>query len=538
MKKYWLALLVLVTLARCAQQVAPTGGEKDTVPPKLVLSTPENKALNFKGKSIELLFDEYVILDNIQQKLTITPEAENPYTVKNKGKLIQLNFKNDFNDSTTYTFNFGDAIRDFSERNPAQNLKLVFSTGATIDSARLYGRVTDLQTNLPVFDAMVGLYLPKDTLNPEKQKPYYFSRTDSSGFYAIENIQSSQRYRLIAISDKNRNQLYNAREERIAFLDSAISVNADSSLYDLKLFASDVTPPRIQRTIPKVNSYAVVFSKSMDSIRVQFGRGDSLPYILETSTQLKFFNVGTSADTTVARLTGTDSLGQALEVEQKIAFLPQRGKERQRDPFALKTTPDRNQPLARDVRYTFSFSKPIGTLQPERIQLISDSTSRQSLSNITWQWNRYRNEINVQARATARDTIRWDIPKGAVISVEGDTLPATLIKHPVMKDDDYGIIRGSVRADSATAYIVELLDKEYKVRQTTYTSPYTFTRIPPGEYYLRLIVDRNRNRRWDTGVFNKSQQPEPIIYFPDPIMVKSNFEYEDLNFTVPSKTSD
>lgn len=538
MKKYWLALVVLITLARCAQQVAPTGGEKDVIPPKLVQSTPENKALNFKGKTIELLFDEYVILDNIQQKLTITPEADNPYTTKNKGKLIQLNFKNDFNDSTTYTFNFGDAIKDFSERNPAQNLKLVFSTGATIDSARIYGRVTDLQTNLPVFDAMVGLYLPKDTLNPEKQKPYYFSRTDSSGFYAIENIQSSQKYRLIAIADKNRNQLYNPKEERIAFLDSAISVNADSSLYDLRLFASDVTPPRIQRTIPKVNSYAVVFNKSMDSVQVQFGRGDSLPYILENPTQLKFFNVGTSADTTVARITGTDSLGQALEIDQKIAFLPQRGKERQRDPFALKTTPDRNQPLARDFRYTFSFSKPIGTLEPGSIQLISDSTSRQSLSNITWQWNRYRNEINVQARATARDTIRWDIPKGAVISVEGDTLPATLIKHPVMKDDDYGIIRGSVQADSATAFIVELLDKDFKVKQTTYTSPYTFTRIPPGVYYLRLIVDRNRNQRWDTGVFNKSQQPEPIIYYPDPITVKSNFEYEDVNLSVPSKTSD
>ncbi|GAB3182521.1 Ig-like domain-containing domain [Telluribacter humicola] len=538
MKKYWLALVVLITLARCAQQVAPTGGEKDVFPPKLVQTTPENKALNFQGKTIDLLFDEYVIVDNIQQKLTITPETENPYTVKNKGKLIQLNFKNSFKDSTTYTLNFGDAIKDFAERNPAQNLKLVFSTGSTIDSARIYGRVTDLQTGLPVFDAMVGLYLPKDTLTPEKQKPYYFSRTDSSGFYAIENIQSSQRYRLIAIADKNRNQLYNPKEERIAFLDSSINVNTDSTLYNLQLFASDVTVPRIQRTLPKVNSYTVVFNKNIDSVRVQFGRGDSLPYILESASQLKFFNVGTSADTTVALIAAIDSLGQPLEIEQKIAFLPQRGKERQRDPFALRTTPDRNQPLARDFRYTFSFSKPVGTFQPGSIQLISDSTSRQSLSNITWQWNRYRNEINVQARATARDTIRWDIPKGAVISVEGDTLPATLIKHPVLKEDDYGIIRGSVRADSATAFIVQLLDKEYKVRQTTYTSPYTFTRIPPGEYYLRLTVDRNRNRRWDTGVFNKSQQPEPIIYYPDPITVKSNFEYEDLNLTVPSITSD
>ncbi|HEV7348766.1 Ig-like domain-containing domain [Telluribacter sp.] len=538
MKKYWLALLILTTLTRCAQQVAPTGGEKDIIPPVLIETVPANKALNFKGKSITLLFDEYVIIDNIQQKLTITPEAENPYTVKTKGTSVQLNFKNEFKDSTTYTFNFGDAIKDFAERNPAQNLKLVFSTGPTIDSARVYGTVTDLQTNLPVFDALVGLYLPQDTLNPEKQKPYYFSRTDSSGYYAIENVQSSTPYRLIALDDKNRNQLYNPREERIAFLDSAITANADSSIYNLQLFSSDVSAPRIQRTIPKVNSYAVVFSKSMDSVRVQFVRGDSLPYVMETTSQLKFFNVGTPADTTLALIVGTDSLGQALEVEQKIAFLPQRGKERQRDPFNLTTIPARNQPLARDFRYTFTFTKPIGTLEAGSIQLISDSTSRQNLSDVSWQWNRFRNEINVQARATARDTIRWNIPKGAVISVEGDTLPAVVLKHPVLKDDDYGIIRGAVESDTTTAYIVELLDKEYKVRQTAYASPFTFTRIPPGEYYLRLIIDRNRNRRWDPGVFNRSQQPEPIRYYPEPIVVKSNFEYEDLNFSTSPNSSD
>jgi hypothetical protein len=478
-------------------------------------------------------------VDNMQQKLSITPEVENPYTVKTKGTTVLLNFKKEFQDSTTYTFNFGDAIKDFSERNPSQNLKLVFSTGPTIDSARIYGTVTDLQTNRPMFDAMVGLYLPKDTLNPEKEKPYYLSRTDSSGRFAIENIQSSTRYRLIAIHDKNRNQLYNPKDERIAFLDSAITVGTDSTVYTLQLFGSDVTPPRVQRTIPKVNSYTVVFNKSMDSLQVQFARGDSLPYLLESPTQLKFFQVGTVSDTIVARLIGTDSLGQVLDLEQKIAFLPQRGKERQRDPFTLTTTPTRNQPLSREFRYTLSFTKPVGTLLPDRILIGGDSTNRQLLSQSTSTWNRYRTELSLQARVPlARDSIRLVIPKGSIISVEGDTLPATTLRHPVLQEDDFGIIRGRVQADSATAYMVQLLDKEYRVKHTAYTTPFTFTRIVPGEYYLRLVVDRNRNRRWDTGIFKTGQQPESILYYPEPIVVKSNFEYEDLNFTIPSNTAD
>ncbi|GAB2802336.1 Ig-like domain-containing protein [Rhabdobacter roseus] len=537
MKKYWPLLLILLGFIRCAQQVAPTGGKKDSIPPQLLMTLPANKVLNYQGQSVELFFDEYVIVDNIQQKLIITPESENPYTFKQKGKSVLLNFKNKFNDSTTYTFNFGDAIRDFSERNPVQNLKLVFSTGPFIDSARIYGTIRDLKTNQPVFDALVGLYRINDTLNPEKQKPYYFSRTDSSGRYAIENIQSIP-YRLIALDDKNRNQLYNPKDERIAFRDSAILAGTDSISYNLGVYLSDVTVPRVQRTIPKVNNYTVVFNKGLDSLNVGFLRGDTLPYMLEGGNQVKFFWTEQAPDTTLAFIVGKDSLGQIIEENQKIAFLPQRGRERQRDPFTLRTTPDRNQVLDRAVRYTFTFNKPVASLNETQIQLVNDSTSRQSLKDLTWRWNAYRNELYVEARATAKDSIKWDLPKGAIISVEGDTLPQALIKHPVLREDDFGVIRGSIKADSGVAFFIELVDKDFKPIQTQYRSPFTFNRIPPGEYYLRVTVDRNRNRRWDTGIFKTGQQPEPIYYYPSSIVVKSNFEFSDQDFTIPSQTTD
>ena len=517
MKKYvFLVVCFLIMLAhlRCAQQVAPTGGKKDTIPPTLLESNPANKTRNFKGKEIELFFNEYVIVDNIQQKLIITPETDNPYTFKQQGTSIVLDFKKEFADSTTYTFNFGDGIKDFAERNPAQNLKLVFSTGPTIDSARVYGTVTDLRTNEPVFDALVGLYQLKDTINPEKQKPYYFSRTDSSGRFAIENVQVA-RYRLISTDDKNRNQLYNTKDERIAFLDSAIRVGADSVAYNLALYLSDATLPRVQRTTPKVNDYTVVFNKGVDSIDVKFQGNDSLDYLLESPTQLKFFKGSSTADTTLVTITALDTLGQALEQQQKIAFLTQRGKERQLDPLTFRTTPDRGQPLPRDFTYTFTFNKPIAKLDYEQIQLQNDSLTRKSLADFTWQWNRYRNQITVSGQATAKDSVKWIVPPGAIISIEGDSLPTASIKHPVLQEEDYGILRGNITADSATNYILELVNEEFKVVRTAYTSPFTFIRVPPGKYRLRVIVDKNNNRRWDSGNYNQGLQPEPIYYFPD-----------------------
>lgn len=541
MKKYLhyflFGLLAMLGLVRCAQQVAPTGGKKDTIAPTLIGSNPLNKSRNFHGKEIELFFDEYVIVDNIQQKLIITPEIENPYNFKQKGTSIALTFKKDFADSTTYTFNFGDGIKDFAERNPSQNLKLVFSTGATIDSGRVYGTITDLRSNKPIFDGLVGLYQLKDTINPEKQKPYYFSRTDSSGRFAIENVQIA-RYKLIATDDKNRNQLYNTKDERIAFLDSTIQVGTDTTNYDLRLYLSDATLPRVQRTTPKVNNYTVVFNKGMDSLRVKFLKGDSLAYYPESATQLKFFKSDKAADTTLVAITGIDSLGQVIEQEQKIAFLVQRGKEKQLEPLTARTTPDRGQPLARDFQYTFIFNKPIAQLDEERIQLQNDSLTKQPLSSMKWQWNTYHNEVSVAGKATARDSIKWIIPAGAIISVEGDTLPAVTYRHPVLKEEDYGILRGKITADSATHFILELINEEQRIIRTAYSSPFSFTRVPPGKYQLRVIVDRNNNRRWDTGNYAQGRQPEQVYYFPDPIQVKSNFEFDDTDFTIPSKTAD
>ena len=536
MKQYWYLIFLLI-LTECAQQVPPTGGPKDITPPKLTLTQPNNKALNFKGKSMELFFDEYVIVDNIQQKLIITPEIENPYTYKLKGESVVLNFKKPFPDSTTFTLNFGDAIKDFSEKLPVKNLKLVFSTGPVIDSAQLQGKVINLLTNKPVFDALVGLYKLNDTLNPEKQKPYYFSRTDSSGHFSIENVQL-QPYKLIAIDDKNRNLLYNAKDERIAYVEQPVTPTVhDTTGYTLHLFASDLTIPRIQRTTPKVNNYTVLFNKNMDTIRVSFPKGDSLAYVIDQPNALKFFSNPNASDTTLALITATDSLGQTFQNEQKIAFLPKRGKERQKEPLVLRTTPEKNEPISKSYTYTLSFNKPISKLDPEKIQFVKDSTSKLPLTEYKYTWNTYHNELQIVGIAPSTDSLKLTIEKNAIFSIENDTLPATSIRHPFFNEDNYGIVRGKVLADTSLSYFIELLDRDYKVQQTSYTSPFTFKRIPPGEYYMRLIIDKNRNKRWDTGNYPKKLQPEPIIFFPEKLTVKSNFEYEDNNFTIPTNNT-
>ena len=92
---------------------------------------PTARQLNYNGKTVELEFDEYVNSENLQQKITITPQDSNTFVVKSLPLGIRLNFDKPFLPNTTYTIDFADGIKDITERNIAKNTKIVFSTGSS-----------------------------------------------------------------------------------------------------------------------------------------------------------------------------------------------------------------------------------------------------------------------------------------------------------------------------------------------------------------------------------------------------------------------
>ena len=55
----------------CANIIPPTGGPRDSLPPRLVSMRPVDSATNFGSKKIVIDFDEYVQLDNIQENLLV-----------------------------------------------------------------------------------------------------------------------------------------------------------------------------------------------------------------------------------------------------------------------------------------------------------------------------------------------------------------------------------------------------------------------------------------------------------------------------------
>src|SRR5688500_14658382 len=127
--KLFLNILSGFYLYGCASQAVPTGGKKDIERPQIEASIPKNKSTNVPDKQIEITFNEVISIENIKQELLITPRPEGNYEYEIRKNRLSLTFEKPFQSNTTYTLNFRKSIKDVTEKNIAENAKIVFSTG-------------------------------------------------------------------------------------------------------------------------------------------------------------------------------------------------------------------------------------------------------------------------------------------------------------------------------------------------------------------------------------------------------------------------
>ena len=158
MTVFFLFYSLIIIIVACAKISTPSGGPRDRTPPVVVKSVPVNGAKNFQGNKIEIVFNEYVVLDNINEKFMVSPPMKKKPRVFIKGKGVEVEFDEKLKDSTTYTFYFQDAIKDLNEGNILQNYQFVFSTGPVIDSLSVTGNIYNA-FNLEVPEKTDGTFI-------------------------------------------------------------------------------------------------------------------------------------------------------------------------------------------------------------------------------------------------------------------------------------------------------------------------------------------------------------------------------------------
>lgn len=531
MNKLLTLIILSISLYNCAQFVPPTGGPKDEDPPVLVQSEPDNQTLNFKGKSILLEFNELIDATSLRQDLIITPKPEGAFDIKAKPYSVEISFDERFLDSTTYTLNFRNGIKDLNEKNPAENLKLVFSTGSYIDSLSITGKVTNLWTGDPSDKTTVALYdlNNSDTLPLLKRRPKYFFTTDTSGNYIFENLKASS-YRLIAFNDQNSNLYYDSKTELFGFLPDTIHLDSNIINLDLDIYPNNTDPPKIKRSLSRQRNYSITFDKNLKSAQVEFlNQGDSLTYKF-LPQELLFFNHPNTADTIQTKIIVQDSIGNILRDTLEIYFSIINSRNVTPDPELLRIRTldiQSNTKIKKPTAYHLSFEYPITSIDTSKISITADTLTKEDYK-LNW-LDPSHTELEIQFSTNAKRELKLFIEAGSVTNYKSDTNNTYQLINTLYQQDEYGAIDGKYDEFNGSK-IIQLLDpRSMEVLDTqVFTNQYNFPQVVPGNYRIRIIEDANQNGQWDTGNFENNILPEKIKVSKGIIKLKANFQLSDV----------
>lgn len=253
-------MLLLVTFAGllptgCANIIPPGGGPKDTLAPVLQVSSPRDSTRHFTANKITLNFDEYVTLDNYQENMIISPYQKKPPLVESKLRTVTVKLKDTLEPNTTYTINFGNAIKDVNEGNVARQFKYVFTTGSVIDSGMVEGRVQLAATGKIDSTLIVVLHNNLTDTAVRKLPPRYYARLDGRGRFKFTNLPPG-RFNMFVIPNDYGKRMDDSTKQ-FAFLDSSITIGAPHPslvLYAFQEFREKPRTSTISNAAPKKKS--------------------------------------------------------------------------------------------------------------------------------------------------------------------------------------------------------------------------------------------------------------------------------------------
>ena len=183
--------------------------------------------------------------------------------------------------------------------------------------------------------------------------------------------------------------------------------------------------------------------------------------------------------------------------------------------------------ISNDFEYELIFSKPVREINLKKIRILEDTLKNIVLTDKDLKWNNTKTNLKIIKTLNSKQETRLIIEKEAFISIEKDTNSLIRADFPIRDQENYGSIAGEIKNNTKNeGLIIQLIDKDTKktVAEILNKNKYQFDWVKAGTYIVRVIVDKNKNGRWDTGKPEVYTQPERIVYFIDEIVLKNNFE--------------
>lgn len=528
----------------------PTGGPKDTEPPRILSASPANSTLNFNGDEFYIAFDEYVVLKDVENNILVSPPLKNKPEYRTKGKGVQVRLKDTLLENTTYLFQFKNAIADFNEGNLLPSLNYVFSTGSYIDSMTVGGRVTEALTHEPLEDAVsVWLMSLSDgeifmttwgDSTASAPTIAYTTRCDKDGTFRFNHIRPGT-YNIFAIKDENKNQQLDPGEG-VAFLPQHVEAknSKDSVVVGNTLHsAADIDTVQLFLFTPKNDKQRITSSNfvAAGKIRITSMLPITDPTILSGDEEVTW-HLNKSRDTLTLW-----TFRQKCDSIQLIVSDPSGIQ----DTMRLRWRPKKaglNQLPQNNIRLNYSklpffdtlailFSTPLAALQSGdsivTIMRLKDSSVTICSALLYYDFLKAAIPYNfIQGEKYA-----VSIAKGRLKDLYNQDIDSLRAVVEVSRADDYGNLKMQL-VDSGNSVesplTVQLLDEKGKVlseRSAVVNDYVEFKNLKPAKYRIRAIVDDNGNGKWDTGDFAHRLQPERVLYFPKILDIRANWDFDE-----------
>ncbi len=521
----YLGIFLASFILGCATMRNPEGGPRDRNPPKVLKMEPKNLTTHFNAKKIVIDFDEYIKLNNEFKEFSISPEQEKPPILKAKLKHLEITLQDSLEKNTTYTLNFGKAITDVNEGNILKNFTYVFSTGPTLDSLSISGKVRNSLTGAPEIDATVFIFpLERDSLFGKK-KPSIFTTTDSSGNYKLNNLKKGS-YKIYALKEKSGDRIYQQLSDEVGFVKAPLVLdksNLDS--VNLQIFKELAIKFRV--TDKKLNSdgsMTMVFNQQLKKPQLTVTE----PANIDLNKKVQFNKTNDSVKVWLADLS-FDSVKIAIKDEGKLLETERftRGK---RDTYTrnIQATDNLESNTLNPYKpLQLHFNLPIENIDINKITLLEDSIPRKGFTltkdstdilsySIAYKWQKKEEYILV-------------LGEGAITGMFNTKNKEIRKVFKLGSTDDYGTLTLKVEVpDTAKNYILQLVNE--KKDQVIYSESLhqnktvIFNKYKQGIYYIRVVYDDNKNGIWDTGNVSKGLQPEKIWYEPQELSIKANWD--------------
>jgi len=550
---YFLLILVMV-LAACANIVTPTGGDKDITPPAVVISEPLNRTINFTSSSIRISFSEFVKLSDFTNQFIISPLMDNPPEIKEKGKTIVLTFKDKLLPQTTYTLYFGKSIVDITEGNALTNYQYVFSTGNTIDSLTIRGKVNNAFDLKPEAGVFVMLYDKNIDSLPLTQKPQYICKTSTAGLFELNNLKSGT-YKIFALKDVNANYMFDLPNEKIAFLPDLIipeipivpikdTVKKDSlkivkdsiilnTVHPLFLFdEADTVQKLLKSSIPKLGKLTLIFKQAVNDFQLRSLRPEPTgnwfkTEMCPTKDTLNCWFLPGSLDSLFLEVSDNNIVLDTLKFS--LVSIEKQSKSGKGTSAVNKLYLGCNAKegflFDLNIPIKINCSNPIDSIDFLKIKLMEGKDTLKPLISFT---NNIKNYFTIDYKWKEEKSYKLFIPPSVMKDMFDFKNDSVSVKFTTKALRNYGTMSLKILMPAEDAgYIIQLRDENDQLVKEKYIESLeslTFDYLTPKNYKIKLIIDSNHNKKWDTGNYNHKKQAERVYYYPEPINLKANWE--------------